>query len=499
MKKRDLPEIPKQEEKIKSPEPKVVQKESWLSRNTWWFFITGFIFIPAIVRWIFNGLIINAVGNYWNLGGLGQASVEVAESSRKFADLYARISFNTTFLVIVALLLVAFIIVDKIDVEKWGLHWKYIIPALLYFGGFWVIIYFFFVPVGSILSGGESYMIGWPPPKGLVTDGPFVQTVPFWKTLQYMFMPKSIVAFTINNGQQMVHGSQSSALGWLEFIRVWLLRGPVVIFSTFGYVFNKLQTWFRTPGWIAGAKRGDDDVLHPWFKYAVAFLFSAILVPVYQAVFVLVSGWMAPQTINVEGADMEVIKYATSTPSVMWIIVFWLVIAIAFNLALKWAYVDRIKRKLSDWERSLYKWLPGFGVLVIGLIISFASGWHLAPINPETGLVMNSVTGPFSTSDIGTFIYLFVCFYTYIRTRNLIIPALIYSSLPYFLNFIRVTPNVTPTYWGSLIAFILTIIILIAYTEVYRFWAPWLTFNVVREEPVHEEGEISEEAEKLEE
>lgn len=496
MKKRDLPEIPKQAKQMTNSEPKVGQTESWVSRNSWWLFIGGFVLIPAIVRWLFNGLILNAVGNYWNLSGLGQASLSVAESSKNFADLYARISFSITFMVFVALLLVAFIIVEKAKIENWGLHWKYIIPAILYFGGFWVIIYFFFVPVGSILSGGESYIIGWPPPKGLVSGGSFLQSTPFWKTLQYMFMPKSIVAFTINNGQQMVHGSQSPALGWLEFFRIWILRGPVVIFSTLGYFFNKMHAWFRTPGWIPGAKRGDGEILHPWFKYAVAFIFSAILVPIYQFFFMLVSSWMAPQSIKVEGADLKVTEYATSTSNIFWILAFWLIMAIAFNLAFKWAYVDRIKRELSDWERSLYKWLPGFALLAIGLIISFIAGWHLAPINAQTGLTVNSLTGPFSTVDIGTFVYLFVCFYIYIRTRNLIIPALIYSSLPYFLNFIRVTPNVAPTFWGSFIAFILTLVILVAYTEIYRYWAPWVTFNVVCEE---KKADQSEEEEKLEE
>ncbi len=491
MKNRDLPEIPKNLD-TKKPDQKIKKpaKKSWFAKNTWLVFVVGFLFIPAFVRWLFNGLIPSAVQKYWQLGQLGQATKEAAEVSRMFAEFYARISFNLTFLVFIGLLLVAVIVIDKAKVESWGLHLKYILPALLYFTGFWIIIYYFFVPVGSILSGGESYYIGLPTPTGL-QDAGNISSTSLWSTLKYMFFPKSVVAFVISGGTVMVPGAESPAFGWLDFIRLWLLNGPILMFGTLGYFFNKLLNWFKTPGWTPGAKRDEDEILHPGFKYVVALIFSITLVPVMKALYRVMDKSLSYMTVQVEGAEVQKTIYATATSNVVWMVVFWLVIAIAFNLAFNWAFVKRVKRELSDWESSLYKWLPGFIVFVVGMIFAWMAGWQLAPVNPETGALVTSAFGPFTAIDFAGFFYLLICAYTYIRTRNLIIPALIFTSLPFFLTFIRITKGVVPTVTGSWIAGILTMIILIAFTETYRFWAPWVTFEIKYEEE-SDAGEVKE-------
>ncbi|MEZ4812591.1 MAG: hypothetical protein R2883_03750 [Caldisericia bacterium] len=295
-----------------------------------------------------------------------------------FAENYARVSFHVTFLVFLALLLVAIIILDRVDVKTWGLHFKNILPGVLFFAGFWVIIYYFFVPVGSILSGGESYYIGLPPPPGLAETGANSSSS-FFHTLKYMFFPRSVVAFVVGDGTIPVYGAASPTLGILDFLRVWILNGPVLMFSTLGYMFNKMMSWFDAPDWITDTKKRLN------FKYVVATLFSIILVPVMTSAYRLVDSALSYTEIQVEGAQIAETIYRVATSNVVWTIVFWLVIAIFFNFAFNWGYVKRIKRELSDWESSLYKWLPGFIVFVIGIIFAISSGWHLAAINPSTG------------------------------------------------------------------------------------------------------------------
>ncbi len=499
MKKRDLPEIPrdlerKLKEKNKPKEAEVIKEKfdrepsavkSWFIRNIWMVFAAGFIGIPPLVRWLFNTLIPNAAANYWNLSGLGQASLIETETSRMFAENYARVSFHVTFLVFLALLLVAIIILDRVDVKSWGLHFKNILPGILFFAGFWVIIYYFFVPVGSILSGGESYYIGLPPPPGLTETGAN-SSASFFYTLKYMFFPRSVVAFVVNDGTIPIYGAASPALGILDFFRVWILNGPVLMFSTLGYMFNKMMSWFDAPDWITDTKK------RLTFKYVVATLFSIILVPIMTSAYKLADAALSYTEIQVEGAQIAETIYRVATANVVWTILFWLIVAIFFNFAFNWGYVKRIKRELSDWESSLYKWLPGFIVFAVGIIFAVSTGWHLAAINPTTGESTAHFFGPFSGVNVLSFFFLLTCAYTYIKTKNIFIPALIYPSLPYFLNFIRVTKDVIPTLWGSFIAAILTIIILLAYTETYRFWAPYVTFDLKFEEVPEGSGEVIE-------
>ncbi|HOO97292.1 MAG TPA: hypothetical protein PKV16_06005 [Caldisericia bacterium] len=498
MKNRDLPEITKIDEKRlekKLGESAGKKVASWFSKNTWLVFLGGFLLIPPFVRVVFEGLIKAAVYNYWQLGNLGQASKDFADSSRLFAEYYARMSFNILFLVFLGILLVALIIADKSKVERWGLHWNKILPAILYFGAFWLITYFFFVPVGSILSGGESYYIGLPPPTGFLITKEWYGSAPFGSILQNMFFPRSYVAFAIPGTQTVVPGTFT--MGFLDFLRVWVLNGPVIIFAVFGYWMNKLLNWFNTPGWTKGAVRGEDEILHPNFKYVVAFMLSAVLIPLMNTIYRKVDMIRSTVPVVTDGIEVQETMYATSTSSVIWIIIFWVVMGILFNLAYKWAVTDRRKTPLSDWGVSLSKWLPAFLVIAVGLFISFATGWHLAPVDPETNLVISSMFGPFVVSDLMTVVFLTIGVYIYFRTRNLIIPALVYSSLPWLLNFIQVTPKVVPTFMGSFIAGILTIIVLVAFTETYRFWAPWVTFNVVYEDvPALDEKTPSEDVEE---
>ncbi|OQB71938.1 MAG: hypothetical protein BWX90_01084 [bacterium ADurb.Bin132] len=88
--------------------------------------------------------------------------------------------------------------------------------------------------------------------------------------------------------------------------------------------------------------------------------------------------------------------------------------------------------------------------------------------------------GPFE-SYFGIFLYALICGWIYIRTRNLIATALVYASLPWFFNFILVSPNKSPTLIGFLFAILVVFLLVLGFVESYRFWAPYITFNIVYE------------------
>jgi len=430
-------------------------------------FVVGFLGIPALTRLLFHWPIIKAVSNYWALDELAGQTYQYTHAVRNYAEFYARVSFNLVFLIFLAVLLIFFIFRSRTDLDSWGFHWNRILPGILYFVGFWVIGYILFVTVGSMLSGGSSYYLGMPDPPG-VEPQPIINPTALDILLKDMFFPRAIFAFQGPDPGSVIGGNW--LMGTVDFIRTWVMNGPILMALVFGYFFNTLLTGFG-----ANTEEGQS-----WsnLKGFAALFFASLMIPLYQYLFRLVDAGLSQVQTQVQGAEIQQVVPTLQWGSVIWSVVFWFVAAIMFNLAYLWV-TEQFKRKMTDWGESLSKWVPGFIIFVIGIIVTFAAGW------PS----MEGVFGPF-TNYFGLFAYAFICGYIYIKTRNVIATALVFASLPWFLNFILITPRESPTLVGSIIGLVITLIALYAFTEIYRFWAPYLTFKIVEEEIPELESKI---------
>ncbi len=446
------------------------QKGLWarFKDATWLHFILGLFLIPPFVRWAFYPLISGALVNLFNLAELGGQSLDYSHYMRGMADFYGRWGFNIIFIIFLGILLLYLIYRSKPDLKAWGLHWNRILPGVIFFAVFWMIIYFVFVPVGSLFTGGDSFYIGMPNPPG-VTNASLHSFAGLGDMLQYMFFPRAIFAFQGAQVNSVVPGNW--IMGILDFVRQWVLNGPVIMFLVFGFFFNWLLSRFSA---------NDIDERHETsaLKTTSAIFFATLCVPIYQSIYRAVDAALSYQSVEVQGAEVATKAMGVSTNSLVWLAVFWFVAALLFNLAFLWGYVDRRKAPLSDWGASLSKWLPGTLVFAIGFGLSLVFGAHLGTI--ENGVVQSGLFGPFSNY-FGVFIYTLVCGWIYYRTRNLIIPALVFTSLPWFLNFIQTSPGQFPGMWGTIFAIFITVLCLFAFVEIYRYWAPYLTFDIVYE------------------
>ncbi|NLI40786.1 MAG: hypothetical protein GX421_06370 [Caldisericales bacterium] len=385
------------------------------------------------------------------------------------ADFYGRWMFNVIFLVFLAFFLIYLILKEKPDLNLWGLHWNRILPGVLFFAITWAIVYFIFVPIGSLFTGGDTFYLGLPPPPGS-KNLDFHAFSGFGTMLQNMFMQRSLWAFAGPDPQTVVPGNWT--MGMLDFLRTWLLNGPVLMFLVFGFFFNKLLTMFSS-------NEITDNSNHSGLRVFSSLFFASLSVPLLFALYRKVDLVLSSTTIEISGATETATQYGASQGNLLWTLFFWLLVAILFNLSFLWAYVEKRKKPLGDWGASLSKWLPGTIVFGLGFGISLLSGWHLAPV--ADGVVQSSgIFGPFA-SYLGIFLYAIICGWIYLRTRNLIATALVYASLPWFFNFIQTSPNKSPTLVGLLVAILVVFLLVLGFIESYRFWAPYITFNVVYE------------------
>lgn len=455
---------------------------AWLASATWLQFSVLFTFIPMMTRWAFQWLIAPLVYNMFDLGNMTGQTADYKHYAMNMADFYGRWIFNVLIVLFILITLIYVFIKENPNFKGWGLHWNKIIPGILYFIGFWAIVYFVFIPLGSLLTGGESYYLGLPTPPGSQNPG-IHNYAPIGDIITAMFMPKYFWAFAGSMPNSTVAGNFT--MGMLDFVRIWLLNAPIIIISTIGYLFNKFMSMF-------GANDIDPDHTHNNLRVVVAGFFAALFIPLYQLFYRWMDFRMSSQNITVSGVEMQTPTYAFHTPSFIMTLVFWFIVALFFNLAFLWVAVEKNKKPVSDWAQSLSKWLPGFIIFGLGMLVSMLSGWHLGVVAGETNKVIGQgFVGPF-TNYIGLFLTTLICLWTYIRTRNLIIPILVFGSLPGFLSFIQTSPNAMPGLWGSLIAMIVVLVMLFFYTESYKLWAPYLTFDIVYEKVVEPTQETTE-------
>ncbi|HOR46249.1 MAG TPA: hypothetical protein PLX04_06445 [Caldisericia bacterium] len=441
----------------------------WFADATWLQYILVFLGIPALVRWIFQPVVVSVVTKMYNLNNLYGQSLEYTHYARGMADFYGRWMFNVIFLIFLAFFLIYLILKERPNLNLWGLHWNRILPGVLFFAVMWAIIYFIFVPIGSLFTGGDTFYLGIPSPPG-TSNYDFHSFSGFGMLLQDMFMTKSLWAFAGPESQTVVPGNWT--MGILDFLRTWVLNGPILMFLVFGFFFNKLLTMFSSNDIT-------DNSNHSGSRVFSSLFFASLSVPLLFALYRKVDLVLSSPTIEVSGATEAATQYGASQGNLIWLLCFWLLIAVLFNLSFLWAYIEKRKKPLGDWGISLSKWLPGTIVFILGFGISLLAGWHLAPIT--NGVVQSSgLFGPFE-SYFGIFLYALICGWIYIRTRNLIATALVYASLPWFFNFILVSPNKSPTLIGFLFAILVVFLLVLGFVESYRFWAPYITFNIVYE------------------
>ncbi len=442
---------------------------AWLASATWLQFSVLFTFIPMFSRWAFQFLIAPIIINLFGLRDLTGQRVDYQHYVNGMADYYGRWMFNVVFIILIAIALIYVFMRENPRFKAWGLHWNRIIPGILYFVGFWAITYFVFIPLGSLFTGGESYYLGIPTPPGVQNPG-IHNYSSFGELILNMLSPKFFWAFAGSAPNTAVAGN--NFMGFMDFLRIWVLNAPIIVISTVGYFFNKFMSMF-------GTNDVDDTHTHSNLRILVASFFAALFVPLYQFFYRWIDAKLSVQAVNVSGAEIQQTVYALHVPSLVWTLAFWFVIALFFNLAFLWVAIEKSKKPVSDWAQSLSKWLPGFIVFIVGLGISLLSGWHLGVVT-ETAVIGQGLFGPF-TNYLGIFLYTSICIWIYFRTRNLIIPILVFASLPWFLNFIQTSPNAAPGLYGTLAAMAIVLVMLYFYTEGYRLWSPYLTFDVVYE------------------